>query len=103
MTQILEKAAIDQGELLSAMDRYATAAISFDISERGIPLNIQVGAVSEATWGREATILVSEWRFKPGMRDGRPVQARCSIDLIWGLRNLTAAMADGVRSASALR
>jgi hypothetical protein len=92
--------AIDEGRLLGAMGRQATATVSFDINELGIPVNIQVGATSAATWGPEAAGLVSEWRFKPGMKDGRAVSVPCSVDLIWGPRNVTAAIVDRILNAS---
>jgi TonB family protein len=96
---VLGTASIDEGQLLRAMGRQATATVSFDINERGIPVNIQVGATSAATWGPEAAALVSEWRFKPGMKDGRAVSAPCSVGFIWGPRNLTAATVDRVLKA----
>jgi hypothetical protein len=45
--------------------------------------------------------VVSGWRFKPGMKDGLPVSVPCSVDLIWGPRNLTAKIVDGLRKAAA--
>jgi TonB family protein len=96
---IVGKPAIEEGRLLVAMGRPATATVSFDIDEGGIPVNIQAGAASELTWGPEAAALVSAWRFKPGAKDGRPVKAHASMDLIWGPRNLTVAIFDRVRNA----
>jgi TonB family protein len=97
---IFGKRAIAEGQLLVAMGRPGTATVSFDIDEHGIPANIHVGATSEPTWGPEAAALVSEWRFNPGAKDGQPVAAHGSMDLIWGPRILTAAIVDGVRNAS---
>jgi len=93
--------AIEEGRLLGAMGRQATATVSFDINEGGMPANIQVGATSLATWGPEAAALVSAWRFQPGTKDGRPVSVPCSVDLIWGTRNLTAGIVDRILNASA--
>src|SRR5579863_706615 len=36
----------DEGKLLGAMGRPATATVSFDIDEQGIPANLRVGAKS---------------------------------------------------------
>jgi hypothetical protein len=92
---------IDEGQLLGAMGRQATATVFFDINEQGIPVNIQVGATSAATWGPEAAALVSEWRFKAGIKDGKAVSVPCSVDLIWGPRNLTAATLERILNARA--
>jgi hypothetical protein len=100
-TGVLGNAAIEEGQLLGAMGRQATATVSFDVNELGVPVNIQARASSETTWGAEAAALLSEWRFKPGMKDGQPVSVPCSIDLMWGPRNLTARMVDAFRNAAA--
>jgi hypothetical protein len=94
-------AAIEEGQLLGAIGRQAMATVAFDINELGMPVHIQARAASEPTWGAEAATLVSGWRFKPGMKDGLPISVPCSVDLIWGPRNLTAKMVDAIRKAAA--
>jgi hypothetical protein len=96
---VLGKSAIEEGELLGAIGRQASAKVSFDINEHGSPVNIQPDDASESMWAPEAAMLVSDWRFKRGMKDG--IQVRCSIDLIWGTRNLTATIVERFRNAAA--
>jgi hypothetical protein len=98
---VLGNAAIEEGQLLGAIGRQAMATVSFDINELGMPVHIQARAASEPTWGPEAVTLVSGWRFKPGIKDGLPVSVPCTVDLIWGSRNLTATIADAFRKAAA--
>lgn len=66
-------------------------------------MNILAGAASRAIWGPEAAAVVSEWRFKPGMKDGKAISVPCSVDLVWGPQNLTAGMLDGIFNASAIQ
>jgi hypothetical protein len=98
---VLGDAAIEEGRLLGGIGRQASARVSFDIDDRGIPANIQVIDASAPVWGPQAVILVSDWRFKPAMKDGKPISARCTIDLIWGTRNLRPAIVEAFRSAAA--
>jgi hypothetical protein len=98
---VFGKSAIEEGELLGAIGRQASAKVSFDINEHGSPVNIQPDDASESMWAPEAAILVSDWRFKPGMKDGKPIQVRRSIDLVWGTRNLTATIVERFRNAAA--
>lgn len=96
---VLGDAAIEEGRLLGGIGRQASARVSFDVDERGAPANIQVIDASDPVWVPQAAILVSDWRFKPGMKDEKPISVRCTIDLIWGTRNLTPAIVDAFRSA----
>lgn len=100
---ILGNSAIEEGRLLGGIGRQASARVSFDIDEHGIPANIEVDDASEPVWAAQATMVVKEWRFKPGTKDGTPVPVRCSIDLIWGTRNFTPAIVEAFRSAAASR
>jgi TonB family protein len=43
-------------------------------------------------WQEEAIALVRDWEFKPGIKNGVPVPVPCTLDLIWGPRELTAKM-----------
>jgi TonB family protein len=44
----------------------ATATATFDIDEKGMPVNLQV------------------WRFKPASQDGRPTSVSCTMDFVRG-------------------
>lgn len=95
--------AIEEGRLLGGIGRQASARVSFDIDEHGIPQNIEVIDASEPVWGAQAAPLVSQWRFNPGAKDGKPIPVRCSVDLIWGTRDLTPAIVEAFQSAAAAR
>lgn len=80
--------AIEEGWLVAAMGRLATASIAFEIDERGTPGNFQVMAASDPIWGNEAIAMLMAWRFEPGVKDGAPVSVPCTMDLAWGEKSL---------------
>jgi TonB family protein len=70
------------------MGRLATARLTFEVDEHGIPGHFQVPNASEAVWGSEATAVVGQWRFTPGMKNGIAVAVPCTVDMVWGERDL---------------
>ncbi len=76
--------AIDEGQVIAAIHRSATVTLQFDIDESGMPANFQVLAASAPLWGDEAIALVRNWRFAPGIEDGKPVSVPFTLDLVWG-------------------
>jgi TonB family protein len=80
--------AMEEGRLVVAMGRLATAKLTFDVDEHGVPVHLQVPNSSEAVWGSEATAVVGQWRFTPGTRNGFPVAVPCTVELVWGAREL---------------
>jgi TonB family protein len=81
--------AMEEGRVLIAIGRLATAELFFDIDEQGVPSNFRIPNASEPLWGSEATALVSQWRFKPATLNGIPVSSACTVDLVWGEKELT--------------
>ena len=81
--------AMEEGRVLVAIGRLATAKLKFDIDEHGVPANFQIQSTSDDVWGPEATALVGQWRFMPGTKKGIPVRVPCTVDLVWGTRELT--------------
>ena len=79
------------------MGRQAWAIVSFDVDENGIPRNFESPDASVGLWKNQAIALVSQWRFTPGLKDGKPISIRCTLDLAWGQRNLSAAQLARVR------
>ncbi|HUA19493.1 MAG TPA: TonB family protein [Bryobacteraceae bacterium] len=86
----LSPIAMEEGRLVAAMGRLATVSVRFEIDEHGVPGHLQVLSSSADVWGGEATALVGEWRFTPGMRNGIAVPVVSSVDLVWGEKELTA-------------
>jgi TonB family protein len=80
--------AMEEGRVLVAIGRLATAKLRFDVDEHGIPVHFQVINSSETVWGGEATAQVSQWRFTPGLKNGIAVPVSCTVELVWGERNL---------------
>ena len=81
--------AMEEGRLVVAMGRLATAQLSFQVDEHGVPVNFQIASASEPLWGSEATALVGQWRFTPGMQTGIAVPVTCTVELVWGEKELT--------------
>ncbi len=81
--------AMEEGRLVAAMGRMAAARLGFEVDAQGVPGKFQVLQVSDPVWGSEATALVGQWRFAPGMKNGIPVSVPCTLDLVWGQRELT--------------
>jgi TonB family protein len=89
--------AMEEGRLVVAMGRLATAKLTFEVDQYGIPSNFQIPNASEAVWGSEATAVVGQWRFMPGTRNGIAVAVPCTVELVWGERELSASNLAQVR------
>jgi TonB family protein len=84
--------AMEEGRLVAAIGRLATAKLTFDVDEHGVPVHFQVPNSSEAVWGSEATALVAQWRFTPGTKNGIAAVVPCTVELVWGERDLNGPM-----------
>ncbi len=82
--------AIEEGQLVGAFGRTATATIQFDIDEHGVPVNFEVEKSSAEGWGPEAIRITRAWRFKPGTNDGKPVVVPAAFAFAWGQKQLPA-------------
>jgi TonB family protein len=91
--------AMEEGRVLVAIGRLATAQLTFDVDEHGIPANFRNPNASEPMWGSEAISVVSQWRFTPGSMHGIPVAVPCTVELLWGTRELSDATLLQWRSA----
>jgi TonB family protein len=80
--------AMEEGRLVAAMGRLATAKLTFEVDERGLPARVQITNASEAIWGSEAAALAGQWRFTPAMKNGIAVAVPCTVELIWGAKHL---------------
>jgi TonB family protein len=79
----------EEGGILVAVRRQAFVRLSFDVDERGYPIRFRIQRASAEMWGGEAIALLREWRFTPGEKNGVPISVPCTLDLVWGERNLT--------------
>jgi TonB family protein len=94
----VEVSAMDEAGIVAAVGRLASATLSFEVDEHGIPVHFNVDRASLQIWGPQAIALVSEWRFTPGMKNGVPVPVLCTLELAWGQRELTARALDQLNS-----
>ena len=59
-------------------------SVSFEISEKGIPFNIQVDKSSDKELDDEVIALIREWRFEAAMRNGIPLASHGYLDFVLG-------------------
>jgi TonB family protein len=95
--------AMEEGRLVVAMGRLATARLRFEVDEHGVPSHFKIPNASEGIWGSEAMALVGQWRFTPGMRNGLAVPVPCTVELVWGARELSASSLADVRASLELK
>ena len=81
--------AMEEGRVLVAIGRLATAKLTFVVDEHGVPGHFQIVNSSEPVWASEATALVGQWRFTPGTANGIGVPMPCTVELVWGEKELT--------------
>ncbi len=58
--------------------------LTFDIDEKGVPVNIPIEATSNEGFSREVAAALSNWRFKPASKDGHPISVSCTMDFARG-------------------
>jgi TonB family protein len=61
---------------------HATAALSFEVNEQGIPENIQVETASDDNWARDVITMLRSWRFTPGRKDGGATSAPSKMEFV---------------------
>ncbi len=59
--------------------------LSIIIDENGIPVDIQVTGPLGLGLDEKAVEAVQHWRFRPGMKNGRPVKVRASVEVTFRL------------------
>jgi len=57
-----------------------SVALTFDVDEHGIPINIHVEQSSDADSEREVIAAAREWRFNPGVKYGTPVAVPMTLE-----------------------
>ena len=81
--------AAESARLLAAMGRPALVTLSFEIDPAGRPVHFRVPSATEPVWGNEAISFVRQWRFSPFQRAGQVGHVPCTLNLLWGERELT--------------
>jgi TonB family protein len=62
----------------------ATATVTFDIDEKGVPVNLRIDKTSEDEWGSRVTEALGNWRFTPASKDGTAISVSCTMDFVRG-------------------
>lgn len=76
---------MEEGRLVVAMGRVATAKLTFDPDKHGDSANFRTSSASEPIWGSEATAIIEQWRF-PAQRYAIPITVLCTVELVSGER-----------------
>jgi TonB family protein len=58
-----------------------TVLLSLVVDEAGLPQNVKVVRSLESGLDQKAIEAVQEWRFKPGMKDGKPVPVIANVEV----------------------
>jgi TonB family protein len=61
-----------------------SVTVSFEVDERGKPVNLRADKLSNPQWEGRVLDSVKEWRFDPGMKDGMPVVVPCTVSVVMG-------------------
>jgi TonB family protein len=76
----------------------ASITLSFDVDEQGVPINLHAEKSSDQKWEAEIMTAVREWRFDPGLLDGKAVLVPCTVNFI--LSGMPAPATSGQAAAS---
>jgi TonB family protein len=61
-----------------------SVTVSFEVDERGKPVNVRADKTSDPEWEGKVLDAVKDWRFDPGMRDGKPIAVPCTLRVAMG-------------------
>jgi TonB family protein len=63
------------------------AMVQFVIDTKGKVRDVEIIEASHAAFGRAAVDAVSQWKFTPGIKDGKPVNTRMRIPVNFNLNS----------------
>lgn len=58
--------------------------LSLEVDETGVPKNVRLEKSSDVQNGSAIMAAVQNWRFSPGLQDGKPVVAPCTMSFVLG-------------------
>ena len=67
--------------------RCVTVCVRLTVGKDGAPRDLKVASPQDARFDKEAIAMVSDWRFRPGMQRGQPVDVPATLTLVHGLAN----------------
>jgi TonB family protein len=62
----------------------ASFTVSLEVDEAGVPQNVQLEKSSDDQLGSALAAAVRNWRFDPGLQDGKPVRVPCTLAFALG-------------------
>jgi len=62
----------------------ASATLTFDIDEKGEPVNLRTDKASDEEWASNVTAALRKWKFTPASKDGNPISVSCTMDFVRG-------------------
>src|SRR6202044_3289162 len=62
----------------------ASVSVSFEINEKGLPVNVQIDKSSDKELDDEVIAMIREWRFEAALRGDVALASRAYIDLSTG-------------------
>jgi TonB family protein len=71
--------------------RNVTVCVHLTVGKDGAPHDLQVASAQDARLDKEAIAMMGDWRFRPGMHNGQPVDVPATFTLVHGLANRTMA------------
>lgn len=67
------------------IEENASVTIAFDVGQKGVPVNPRVLKSSNRKWdGEVLQVLQAGWRFRAGVRDGKPVTVPAWFEFVRG-------------------
>jgi TonB family protein len=61
-----------------------SVTVSFEVDERGRPVNLHADKASDPEWEGKVLDAVKDWRFDPGVKDGKAIAVPCTVSVAMG-------------------
>ena len=68
----------------AASDAADSVTVSFEVDESGKPVNLHADKSSDEKWERKMLAAVKDWRFDPGLKDGKAIAVPCTVNVVMG-------------------
>jgi TonB family protein len=64
--------------------RNATVCVRLTIDKEGVPRDVQVATPQDPKLDKQAVSIAGGWRFRPGMKNGQPLDVSATFNLVHG-------------------
>ncbi len=72
-------------EVMRRADIQGRAIIGFVVDREGVPRDVRIVEATAPIFGDEAKATVARWRFAPGIKDGRAVNTRMQVPIVFNI------------------